>query len=250
VAFEHAQLPSRLNLSISLDVRETFNRRFFDWVAREWADEIASGFGRVARVQSLEAQHCVTVLRSLSVHEVKTLSVALNKSRRLGPTTLAGDLVDGVSAEEKARVKRFRDALRAQDSTTWLTGPGGLWTSARADRKRLRKLIREALPAVAGEYETFGGANEFRYCKRIGGWRVYTHIDVSSRQQQLIYHHSVQLDTAHSLVEFESLMTWLGLVGGTRWNTLPTGKEHEAAETLRMLCQHFLESLPALLEGL
>jgi hypothetical protein len=126
----------------------------------------------------------------------------------------------------------------------------GAWSVARADRKRLRKLIRDALPAVAGEYEALGGANEFRYWKRVGEWRVCTHIDLSSRQQQLIYHHSVELDPANSLVEFESLMSWLGLSGETSWNTLPPGKEHEAVENLRTLCQRFLDSLPSLLEGL
>ena len=237
-------------MSISLDVRETFNRRFFEWVGREWEEEIASGFGRVSRVESIEAQSCLTVLRSLSVADLNALSVALNKTRRLGPTTFAGDLVGGISAEEKTRVKHFREALRAQSGNRWLTGPGGAWTSARADRKLLRKLIRDSLPAVAGEYENLGGTNEWRYCKRIGEWRVYTHVDLSDRQQQPIYEHSVQLDSANALLEYESLMTWLGLVGGTRWNTLPTGKEREAAETLLAFCQHFLESLPALLEGL
>jgi hypothetical protein len=238
-----------LTTSISLDVRETFNRRFFDWVGREWEDEIASAFSRVSRVESVEAQSCLTVLRSLSTEDLKAVSVALNKSRRLGPTTVAGDLVGGVSAAERTRVKSFRDATWALTSNRWLTGPGGAWTSARADRKLLRKLIRDALPGVAGEHEEFGG-NEWRYCLRIGEWRVYTHLDLSDRQQQLIYHHAVQLDSAHSLLEFESLMSWLGLGGGSRWNTLPPGKEHEAAETLRTLCDHFLGSLPSLLEGL
>jgi len=41
---------------------------------------------------------------------------------------------------------------------------------------------------------------------------------------------------------------------GTRARRIPdgliSGKEHEAAETLQTLCQHFLGSLSSLLEGL
>lgn len=135
-------------------------------------------------------------------------------------------------------------------SAKQLTGQGGAWTSARAARAVLGKCIQERLKDTAGIYEEFGGKNEWRYSKSIGPWRVYTHIDLSDRQQQLIYEHYVRWDEGHSLIESVSLMSWLGLMGSTRWNTLRAGREAEAAETVAILCDEFFSAFPALLDGL
>jgi len=110
--------------------------------------------------------------------------------------------------------------------------------------------VRDALRDLAGDFQEFGGDDEWRYQKMLGRWTVYTHVDLSDRQQQLVYDHTIRLGDDASLMESISLMSWLGIVGSTRWNTLSTGHELEAAMVLRGLCEHFLTALPAMLEDL
>jgi hypothetical protein len=237
-------------MSMPPELLQTFHLRFFHWVEREWEVEIESGLTRLSRLESVESQSFQSALRALSPEDLRILAVGLNKSRPMGPTAVVGDLVGGLSAEEKARIKKFRDTAWARSSARQLTGTGGAWTSARASRSILRRCLREQLKDVAGEYEEFDGNNAWRYLKSFGPWRVYTYIDVSDRQQQLTYSHTVLRDERRALIDGVSLLSWLGIMGSTSWNTLRTGREVEASEMLRSLCSGFLGALPALLKDL
>jgi hypothetical protein len=230
-------------------VLRSFHARWFQWVEREWEAEIEARFGRLSSVPSVEADAFVAVLSDLAPERLAVLAKALNKSRPMGPKAVVGDLAGGVSVDERHEVDTFRKAAWERMSASRLTGPGGAWTAARARQSILRKAVREALGSLAGDFEEFGGNDEWRYRASICGWTVYTHLDLSSRQQQLIYSHSIRENDGSALLEGVSLMSWLGIMGSTRWNTLATGREPEAAAVLRDLCAHFLAGLPALLEG-
>jgi hypothetical protein len=156
----------------------------------------------------------------------------------------------GVTDVERRETELFRKAAWTRTSARTLTGSTGAWTIKRARRSLLRKAVRDALHDLAGDFQEFGGDDEWRHRKMLGRWTVYTHVDLSDRQQQLIYDHTIRSDDDGSLMESISLMSWLGIVGSTRWNTLSTGHEVEAAMVLRGLCEDFLIALPVMLEDL
>jgi hypothetical protein len=235
---------------VSAEVLSSFHLRLYHWVEHEWTEEVRTRFARLSSVQSIEAAGFVGTLHALPSDRLGVLTKALNKCRPLGPKAVVGDLVGGVSFEERREVELFRAAAWSRMSATTLTGSTGAWTTKRARRGVLRKAVREALHDVAGEPEAFGGDDEWRHRTILGPWTVYTHIDLSDRQQQLEYHHAVRSGENGSLLESASLMSWLGIVGSTRWNTLSSGAEVEAATVVRGLCAHFLAALTALLEGL
>jgi hypothetical protein len=229
-------------------VATSFHARFFHWVEREWEAEVQARFRRLSSVPSVEAEAFVSVLEETALDRIAVLTKALNKSRPMGSNAVVGDLTGGVSAEERNEVDTFRKAAWTRMSVNRLTGPGGSWTVARARKAVLRKALHDSLRDLAGDFEEFGGNDEWRYRRSVGAWTVYTHVDMSDRQQQLIYHHSIRHGDGRPLLESVSLMSWLGIIGSTRWNTLATGHEDEAAALLRELCEHFLAALPALLE--
>jgi hypothetical protein len=236
--------------AIPEQVLNSFHVGLFHWVEREWADEVRGRFERLSSVPSVETDAFVAVLRGLPSARLEVLTKALNKGRPIGPRAVVGDLMGGLTDEEEREVELFRQTAWTRMSARTLTGRTGAWTIKRARRSALRKAVRDALHDVAGDVQEFGGDDEWRYQEMLGRWTVYTHVDLSDRQQQLTYHHTIRSGDDSSLMESISLMSWLGIVGSTRWNTLSTGHELEAATVLRDLCAHFLAALPGMLEDL
>ena len=231
------------------ETSQSFHRRLFDWVASEWRNEIASDYSLLALPQSVEAGALLAVLRAMPLSSVVELASGLNRLRPVGPKAVVGDLVGAPSATEVRLVQRFRDEFINKGSNLQLTGQGGSWTVRRLNRSGLRTLLRSSLPDIAGEIEEFGGRYEWRHWKNIGSWRISTHIDLSDPQQQLVYHHGIWLGDV-PLADGLSLMSWLGIMGTTRWNTAEAGNEPRTAEAVGALTDHFLQSLPSLLESL
>jgi len=228
---------------------ESFHRTFFFWVEREWNAEIRRNYPLLSLPVSVEAAAAVTVLRSMSSKSSREAARGLNKLRPVGPTTAVGDLVGKPTSTEAGEAQRFRDQTWAQLSRLQLTGDRGAWALRRLDRIKLRELVRSSLQEVAGEVEEYGGRYEWRHWKAAGPWRVSTHIDLSDAEQQLIYHHGVWLNDV-PLIDGISLMSWLGIMGMTRWNSAASGSEPRVAADVTALCDHFLKAIPGLLDSL
>jgi hypothetical protein len=66
----------------------------------------------------------------------------------------------------------------------------------------------------------------------------------------LSYFHSiVEPGTTTDLKNLISLNRWLG-TGETQWSMLTEADESEAAQSISVLCAHFLQAAPELLRGL
>jgi hypothetical protein len=98
------------------DILRAIHLRFFRWVEQEWEEEIASNFKRISKIKSVETESFLSVLRALSLGDLKRLALSLNRSRPMGPRGLVGDIVGGVSAEEQLQIKRPLADQRAMPS--------------------------------------------------------------------------------------------------------------------------------------
>jgi len=94
---------------------------------------------------------------------------------------------------------------------------------------------------------------------------VHTYVEVGGSYSQLWYRHTItppdrytRLDEASvdksAIVYWAansiSLLSWLGITSQTCWDLLTESDIPEAAETLSLLCSHFMQAVSDLLDGL
>jgi len=122
--------------------------------------------------------------------------------------------------------------------------------SLRLNKKRLAALIKEELDSVLGSPSEIWSSREWWYVTTIGEWNVRTNISLAGRYHyQLGYHHRISVvGGPHEIMPWTSMLSWLGISSQTTWDLLSDSDIPEAAKTVALLCSHFLEAVPDLLD--
>jgi len=128
-------------------------------------------------------------------------------------------------------------------------GPGGVrmvvGTPEEPKAVRTREL-RKALKGLIQErfHPEFGApmgvsANEWHYEVDAERVRVRTDIDVGGRSS-LNYSHTLLLEDGTRLQAYWSVLQWLGAASMTRWRVLLAEELIDAADSLLVICKHFI----------
>jgi hypothetical protein len=259
--FEQARQASRIRVESrsgdnpSMDIQQAkdeFAVRYYQWAMEDFWREIREGFPLLRRIKGSRVPRLLAIVESLQPEEQFRLAVALVK--RVHPRAL--ELLHApLTTEEKVLVSRLLDLLviptpgEMEISRQITVGT----ISLKVSRKGFAALIKKELQPILGNVTERCGPHEWLYTTPIENWIVYTFIDVGGRHHQLNYEHTIGLpDTPlyTNLVERVSLLRWLGITGQTMWDELTEPELPEAAKTLALLCSHFMQATPKLLEGL
>src|SRR5207247_1574195 len=89
--------------------------------------------------------------------------------------------------------------------------------SAKLNRGRFIKILKECLTPVLGREDRWGGGGTWRYNTPIDSLRVETYLDTGGTHHQLCYSHRIIFSGHQTLIEQTSALSWLGLTSQTSW---------------------------------
>jgi hypothetical protein len=202
----------------------------------DWLVERQNGFATLRAVRGSTAAQMLHWFQSLPPDRIEPVSEALLQ-RRFGKPT----------QEQRALIKAADTVLvmRPRDDES----P----PQARVDRKRLRRLTREALSGVLGPAMTLGSSVEWVHESALDGdWMLRTFVDTGGSTRDVQYDHSLVSEAAGGTVLSLSALGLLGVGGSaTVWDILGAGEEESTAQTIARFADRFRrEVAPALTKDL
>jgi len=230
---------------------EVFAMRYYRWALGDFHREIQEGFPLLRRIKGRSSLRLLAAMEPLQRDEQMRFSTALVKRFHPQAMTITGE---GLTAEEDELLQRYVDSIlvpaKEEREIDRQVQAGTLRLSL--NKKEFVTLINRELQMVLGSPSQVQGSRELWYATRIGNWNVQTNINVSGRYlYQLDYHHRIGT-TDHScyLAQWATFLSWLGVSSQTTWDLLTQSDVPEAVETLALLCSHFMQAAPRLLEDL
>ena len=245
-----------------MDIQEVYNQftiRYYHWAQADFQREIASGFPLLRQIKDKYLLlRVLPTIESLPVEDQYHLASALVKRFHAKAVKL---LNTEMTEKEKLLYQWYIDSTKR-------TGQEELELNKQIERfhtkrKRFATLIKQTLTPVLGNDVTPLGDYEpyyvWQYWTPIGNYTtplgqltLCTLFDVGGDWHQLCYDHSIVQKGYAYLTQGAriSIFSWLGIASQTMWNLLTDADTAEAAQTLALLCSHFLQAVPALLDGL
>ena len=235
--------------------RREFYERLYKWASAGLEREISQNFRLARKVKGSLAESRVAVAENMSLDERRAVFRA--KLKRVFSHILGRKLT---SPEEDALAEEFARRWREYTSNPDLSGYPQL--PPKISREGFRKLLRDKLASQGfGEFGWWDRPAEWYYRLPVGQWFVVTHIDTGNRSRQLEFGHviespitgSVPVTGSQKNIELsgDSRINCLTLLGfSTCWDQLTPEDLPEAVDDLIVLCRHFLDAVPGLLEGI
>ncbi len=93
------------------------------------------------------------------------------------------------------------------------------------------------------------GGGVFVYSTSVGEWKIFTVIDIGGSHHNLSYGHTIKSAEGKWLAHDISVLAWFGICQ-TQWRHLSNDDLKPTAESLAIVCQHFMSAAPQLLEGI
>jgi len=226
-------------------VRDEFEVRLYKWALMDAKREVDEDFNLLRRVKGASAMAFVAFAERLNAEDRLSLLYAQIKRRHLRAVELT-----------KETIGRREEHLYNEESVSFRAGMAkGLGVSAppqkvKIPRKELRKLLMARFAGRGfGEYDPWDLPGEWRYRLKVGSWIVETYIEVGATVRQLGYSHAIKGPEDVPLI-LHGLAAWFGAVGNTDWDMLTKENLPESVDDLIVLCRHFLDAVPNLLDGL
>ena len=212
--------------------------------------EIERGFPLLKRMDISICRRYLRRMAQLSSEDQRAFSDLLVKRFHPEALKLLGETL---SSEEVAEIKRYTNAGAleldpVEEAFSQRQMRGDL--TAKLDRRRLRKIIKEILTPILGREGGGGGGGTWRYSTPVENVRVETYLDTGGTHHQLCYFHRIIFLGHQTLEEQTSVLCWLGLASQTSWRHLDDSKVEATARLLAEPCAHFLEVAPKLLKGI
>jgi len=236
-------------------IQKAFTLEFYRWALKDAQREYSEGFPLLRRIKSTTMTEYLEFVDKLSTSEKRNLRIGMVKATHVEGAFLAGNKL--TESEDKL-IKRHQEQNRRFDR---LLGPISVLSRSeekrmkelpsgskkyQIDRQELRAVLKKELSPILGEHiETFGSNLEWQYSKPVGSWTVSTWVDTGGRLAQLSYHHVVSLRPHVYLVDYTSILSWLG-IPGTYWNLLTKADIPHAAKSVALLTSHFIKAISKL----
>lgn len=222
-------------------VRSALAVRLYQWALQEWERELGNGLSMLRAVRSFATFRLLELMDRLSLEEQRSLAMALMKRFHPEAVSILGEQPNEAETVVLARWDSWR---RNPSKREEMVGERG-----KLDKKRLSGIIKDSL-GFLGPPEQLGGL-EWRYVTTCDGWVVETHLDLGGRFSDVAYHHDLGEAKRPPYLRFISLLSWLGVGGGTTKWKIPTEEEATATATvLGEICRHFIGAVPGLVAGL
>ena len=125
----------------------------------------------------------------------------------------------------------------------------------RRQRQQLADALRAALGPLFGAPISSEGSFFWRYVFDLKQWAIVTDVNVDDKQQYLTYHHMIvpasqtELDSVVNLAYRTSILKWMGISMDTKWD-LNDGDFEDVAQSLAKVCDHFVQSMPLILDDI
>lgn len=195
---------------------------------------VASEFELVTSVACPHAKAFVEVMEPLDGPLRRSLAASFVK-RYYGEVD--NDAND-VPPQHKPFVERYRQLVLSHSGKT--SEPIRRSPQPGRDlRKVLRQLLQERTVQLhAGPMEDARGQN-FLMIHRTMRFILETHIDLGSSLAPVTYHHRVLSTGGEEILNFVSLLSWLGIASQTFWETVTISNADQTVQGLAKLVEHF-----------
>lgn len=225
--------------------------RYYRWALGDFRREIQEDFPFLRRIKGRASLRLLAAMEPLRREEQIRFSVALVKRFHPQALEVTGEYS---TIEENELIRGYVDSIlvptRKEQEIDRQIQEGSL--RLEVNKKELADLIKAELQPILGSPSEVWGPGEWWYVTPIANWSVRTSVNVAGKSgYQLDYHHRVGIVAPpRYLVQWTSVLSWLGISSQTIWDLLTKSDASEAARTLALLCSHFIQAVPGLLEGL
>ena len=212
-----------------------FREKYYEWALEQALREASSAFPGLRAVRGSLAMKSLTALQRFSQPIQERLVEALVARRHQRERT----------SEQETLLAEF-DSIRRAELTSASDADS---LKLPADRKLLRRILRQQGPPFLGEPLPGTGSNEMHFRLEHAGSKLTTLVDIGGRFRQLEYNQVIWLSEERQPASEVpiSFMAWLGLASTTTWDILAAGEEESAVRLLREFCSRFIDALPRLL---
>jgi hypothetical protein len=226
--------------------RDQFAVRFYRWSVETTIREVSEGFPLVGLVNGQLARSVIDYF--YSIRDADKMSAARRLVKRSHPrgAELCGE---SMTDAEKGWYEAYR--LKVSELSSAYLNEIVLPSRKRANKRALRAAVKAVLPAICGDIVQRDSASLWVHARAIGTWTVLTEVDLGGSPIQLSYHHYIARSTndADRLGGLISLLVWMG-ISMTEWDLVSESEESSAAQALGRICEHFMNAVPSLLDGL
>jgi hypothetical protein len=224
-----------------------FDIRFYHWSLLEVQREVREDFPSLRMLLNPETQNIIKIFDSLSSEQKLELAIALVRfSERRTLSLLGENLTD---RDQELDHWFYNEANSHSQIIKQLEYRNSIQQVV--DSKRLKSLVSKELEPILGK--PFSRRGGLGYQTIINCWSVKTWIEIGKgtfRYFHTIFHQdekSIRLGPGVGV----SIGVWFGLGSiNTPWICTTEEEAEQSAKSLSILCDHFLNALPDLLEGL
>lgn len=224
---------------------QIFDGRYYRWQISEWAREIKNEypFLRLVKEDSM-----IQIMEGLPDDKKMIMAKAL-VNRGISEEYL--EKLGGKHTEEEKRFIDYfiEEGRRLRHIFACQTSLEDCNYHIKIDKKKFKQYIIEALSPILGSDIENQGGGVFVFCMPVGAWKIYTGIDIGGSRHNLSYEHAIESAGGKRIAHNISVLAWLGICQ-TQWQYLSNDDLKPTAESLSILCKHFMIAVPKLLEGL
>lgn len=213
----------------------------YRFAQRDWQREQAESFVLTRALGGRSVDTFLELLHEMQADERQGLINALLK--KFHP-----EAVEALGGEFTSEDQAYWDQLNRKRHRALLM------RSAEArepgDRRALKVAVKSEL-GFLGKPEQLDGPSEWFYTTPVGTWEVKTWIDMGGRFKDLSYNHDIGRPGQRPAIRHVSLLSWLGLSGGSGKLDAGSAEEIETStKALARACRLFLDAVPEIVAGI
>lgn len=230
-------------------------RRLYFWWLQKSAEEAASGFANMRRVQAGLAYRYLEVVEGLEPTRRPTFARAMTKR-----FYALFDSSDTLTEEERGLVRLFMEfgrveiapgimaeqALPSREEQYRQTLIEEGLLSIKPDRRAIRSEIRKTFGESVGTRDPDWSGGVFQFEKRLHNLTVVTSVDTGGRNRLLGYTHLIRNRFGQSVTPAFSFLSMMGVSAETRWDLTASNNGTAAVHTALDLIGGFIREAPAI----
>jgi hypothetical protein len=213
--------------------------RHYAWSLRQWQAEEAREFAGLRDLRTQAADQFLAALQRLPAEKVGLATVAVTKRAHSRAVALLKQELNALENAVLAELDTYRHM--------WTNANPAEKGLALAERRRAAPRIKQLLEGL-GTPEGIGSL-EWRYTAQVGGWTLQTYVDVGGQYGDLSYGHSLSVSAECAMPGRISRLASLG-ISNSKWRLKNESDVEYAAWQVARLSREFVETVPALVDGL
>jgi hypothetical protein len=213
----------------------------YRFAQRDWQREQAENFVLTRTLGGRSVNVFLELFHEMQADEQQALINALLKKFHPDAVQALGGAFTSEDQAYWEQLNRRRQRAMLM-SYAEIKGPG--------NRRALNAAVKAEL-GFLGKAKQLDGPSEWFYTASFGAWKVETWIDMGGRFNDLSYSHDIGRPGQRSTIRHISLLSWLGLSGGSGKLDAESPEEIEtSARALARACRLFLDAVPEIVAGI